>query len=296
MDRSRLNIDAVESFAVFSDSMNFSVAAKQLHISQPALHVKIRKLSEQLDLPLYQRHGRELRLTVHGENVARFGREMLDQTRGFMQALTGEAGPRRLVLAGGEGAYMYLLGNGVRRFLRSGRAGLQLLTRDRDGALDAVLSGRAQLGVAPLETVPAGLDASALADVGQMLVVPNDHPLAKRRRLELDDLRGAALVVPPEDRPHRQMLARLLQSAQIPWTVAVEAGGWELTIRFVQMGVGVAVVNACCAVPRGLKGIPVPTLPALRYHLFHMKGARKDPLLRCLIADLIHHANDWKPA
>ena len=45
---SRLDFDAVASFAVFADAMNFSVAARQLHISQPALHVKVRKLGEQL--------------------------------------------------------------------------------------------------------------------------------------------------------------------------------------------------------------------------------------------------------
>ena len=60
----RLNLDAVQSFSVFADSMNFSAAAAALYISQPALHVKIRKLAEQLGLPLYTRLGRRLALTT----------------------------------------------------------------------------------------------------------------------------------------------------------------------------------------------------------------------------------------
>ena len=154
--------------------------------------------------------------------------------------------------------------------------------------------GRAHLGVAPLETVSPDIEAHVLTGIGQMLVVPHAHPLAKRRRLELKDLHGAELIVPPEDRPHRQLLARLLQSAQVPWTVAMEARGWELTLRFVQMGLGVAVTNACCTLPRGLKGIPIPALPMLRYHAFHLKDAARNPLLRKLVADLVHHADDWK--
>jgi len=51
----RINLDALQSFAVFADCLNFSHAAQTLHISQPALHVKVRKLGEQLDRVLYRR-------------------------------------------------------------------------------------------------------------------------------------------------------------------------------------------------------------------------------------------------
>ena len=173
---------------------------------------------------------------------------------------------------------------------------MQLLTRDRESSVDAVLGGKAHVGVAPLDVMPSDLEAHVLTDVGQMLVVPVDHALAKRRRLELKDLAGLSLIIPPEDRPHRQVLARLLQSAGVPWIVAVEAVGWELTVRFVQIGVGLAVVNAACTLPRGLRGIPIPALPSLRYHAFHRKGAPRNPVVRKLIEDLRHHANDWKTA
>lgn len=292
----QLNLDAAMSFAVFAECMNFSVAAQQLHISQPALHVKIRKLSEQLEVPLYVRSGRTLTLTRHGESVARFGREILEQSQGLSAALREGAQGGRICLAAGEGAYLYLLGPAIRRFVGSGGAGLRLLTRDREGALDAVLSGRAQLGVAPLETVPSELEARTLTVVGQMLVVPAHHELASRRRLRLSDLADRELIVPPEERPHRQMLARLLQSADVRWNVAVEANGWELMIRFVQMGVGLAVVNSCCRLPRGLKGIPLPELPTLRYHVFHLKRAARNAQLKNLIEEMHRHGDAWKVA
>lgn len=42
------NYDAIISFAVFADKLNFTRAAEQLHISQPALHMKIQELTAAL--------------------------------------------------------------------------------------------------------------------------------------------------------------------------------------------------------------------------------------------------------
>lgn len=289
-----MNLDAVASFAVFADHLNFSAAARQLHISQPALHVKIRKLSEQLERPLYRRAGGALTLTTHGEQVARLGREIQEQTQGFAEQLKSDFQGERISLAAGEGAYLYLLGPAIQAFLAAADGRIRLLTADRNGSIDAVLSGHAQFGVAPLESVPDGVTAQTLTEVGQMLVVPSGHRLARRRRLQLTELSGCELIVPAQDRPHRQMLARLLQSSDVPWKVAVEANGWELMIRFVQMGIGVAVVNSCCKLPAGLIGIPIPQLPTLRYHVFHRTKPRHSTALSALLEQMHTHANHWK--
>lgn len=290
-----MNLDAVTAFATFADSLNLSTAAEALHISQPALHAKLRKLGEQLGVRLYVRVGRRLELTAQGEEVARFGREIAQQTRVFgTQLRDGDAG--ELAFAAGDGAYLYLLGPALRRFLAEGKTRLKLLTRDRDGALEAVRSGRAQLGVAPLQSVPGEFEARVLTTVGQMLVVRGDHPLARRRRLKLRDLAHCALIVPPEEKPHRQLLARLLQTAGVPWTVAVEATGWDLMLSFVQMGVGAAVVNAYCRLPRGLRGLPISELPTLRYYVFHRRGLKPAGELARLARTLQAQAEDWRTA
>lgn len=45
MDLHRVSTDALASFVVFADHLNFTRAASELHISQPALHVKVNKLA-----------------------------------------------------------------------------------------------------------------------------------------------------------------------------------------------------------------------------------------------------------
>ena len=72
-----MNYEHLRSFVVFAARANFTHAARELHLSQPALHVQIRKLTEAVGRPLYVRSGRGLRLTRDGERLAAFGRETL---------------------------------------------------------------------------------------------------------------------------------------------------------------------------------------------------------------------------
>ena len=291
--RHHLNLDAIQAFAAFADSLNFSTAAESLHISQPALHTKIRKLAGQLDVSLYTKIGRGLRLTPQGESVARFGRELSARTQRFFDTLDNHEN-QAVSLAAGEGAYTYLLGTGIKACLQTPGAKLSLLTADRDRSIQLVREGRATFGIAPLEVIPADMDATVYTAVGQVLVVPRTHPLARRKTLKLKDLAGSQLVVPPEGRPQRQMISHLLQSGGIPWSIAVEASGWELMMRLVQTGIGIAIVNAYCRIPKGLKAIPIPELPKLHYHIFRMHGAMLQPSVHQLMNILKQHADDWK--
>jgi DNA-binding transcriptional LysR family regulator len=68
-----INSEWVRAFVTFAETLNFTHAATRLHISQPALHVQIRKLGESLQTPLYVRHGRSLTLTDEGRKVLAFG-------------------------------------------------------------------------------------------------------------------------------------------------------------------------------------------------------------------------------
>jgi len=276
--------DALRSFAVFADHLNFTRAAAELHISQPALHVKVRKLAQTLDRPLYRREGRHLVLTADGEAVARFARDHDERLAGFLAELrTGQA-QRPVVLAAGQGAYLYLLGDVVRAVLGDGSCRLRLVNCDRAQMVGAVRAGRAHLGVAVLDVLPDDLIAVPLATYPQALLAPRDHPLSRRRRPALADLDGAQLVVPPPQRPHRVALERALRAADVRWSVAVEAEGWALTRHFVSLGVGLAVVNGCVDPGDHLVSRPLAELPTVTYHAVYRPGALDDPRVGQLLA------------
>ncbi|MFD0724989.1 LysR family transcriptional regulator [Lysobacter brunescens] len=290
-----LSIDALAAFAEFAEDGNFSRAAVRLHISEPALHTKIAKLAASVGTPLYVRRGRTIEITEAGRRVQRLARDMAASMAAFRDDMRDDATTRPVVLAAGEGAFLYLLGPGIRAHLANRRHALQLMTADGAAAVEAVRAGRAHLGIACLDAMPRDLDAEPLTRVGQVLALPRKHPLAMRRSIRLKDITDAGLIVPPAGRPHRMMLSQMLQSAQVPWHAAVEASGWELMLHLVKLGMGLAVVNACCRMPAGVVARPIPELPALQYMIL----SRKEGVVGAaasLKASLRSHSDGWKAA
>ncbi|NIK56970.1 LysR family transcriptional regulator [Kribbella shirazensis] len=272
----------LQAFAVFARHRNFTRAADELHVSQPALHTRIRKLEARLATQLYVKQGRQLLLTDAGEQLAAFANDTRDRTADFLRTLHA-APPRPLVLMAGSGAYLYLLGDPLRRYLSRGHE-LRLLTGDAPATLTAVRGGTADLGVTAVGIPPDDLECDLLAQVPQTLIVRSDHRLAGRRTVRLKDLQDEALVVPPKDRPHRQQLERSMLDQGIRWSVAVEAEGWELLVQFVRLGIGPAVVNGSVRTTSAVRKIPVKDLPPVRYYVVTRPGRddRVDGLRRAL--------------
>jgi len=267
-----MNSTWLTSFLVFAEEVHFTRAAARLHISQPALHVQIAKLTEMVGARLYVRTGRSLELTRAGKELRAFARDLSERSDAFLTGLGAAAVVRSVVLAAGEGTLLYRLGPIIRRMSARPDVRLRVLTRDREGVLAALGDGEAHVGVLPLEVIPDGITATKLWRSGQMLVVPRGHQLARKRRVRLRDLDGVRLIVPPTARPHRAFVARALSSAGVRFEVAVEATGWEVMLHYVELGVGVAIVNDICRVPRGALARPLPELASLDYYVAQRTG------------------------
>lgn len=84
--------------------------------------------------------------------------------------------PRPLVLAAGSGAYLYVIGDVLRRYLDR-KLGLRLMTADSDATLAAVRDGSADVGVTALTIPPEDLDCELLTQYPQVLAVRPDHRL-----------------------------------------------------------------------------------------------------------------------
>ncbi|NOU34589.1 MAG: LysR family transcriptional regulator, partial [Polyangiaceae bacterium] len=126
MNPSALRSDWLATFAVFAEHLNFTHAARALALSQPAVHVQISRLAEELGVPLYVRRGRALELTAEGVELLAFTREAREHAARFAARFDARnRGEESVALASGEGAYLYLLGDALRAFGRRSKARLR---------------------------------------------------------------------------------------------------------------------------------------------------------------------------
>jgi DNA-binding transcriptional LysR family regulator len=167
-------------------------------------------------------------------------------------------------LAAGRGALRWVVSPAVRALIRSGHP-IRQVTANREAALAQVSAGRAELAVVGFDRPPRTLRSRLIATYPQQLVIGARHELAQRGTLQVADLAGLDLLVPPADRPHRRALDRALLAAGADWQVAAEVDGWDLMVHFAALGLGAAVVNGCVQLPARLRGVPITDLPAVRY-------------------------------
>ncbi|MFB2551216.1 LysR substrate-binding domain-containing protein [Ensifer soli] len=131
----RISLDAFRVFDAACRHMNFSGAARELHVSQAAVSQRVRGLEEQLGAPLFLRRGKHLELTPKGERLSQRVRAALDYLDESLEPFRTPA--RRTITIAASGSVSHLwLGPRLRAFAeRHPGLSLRLVTSDATGDL-----------------------------------------------------------------------------------------------------------------------------------------------------------------
>ena len=227
-----------------------SRAAEALFLSQPAVTLQLQALERDMGARLLERSGRRLVMTREGEALYELARPLVEGFEGldaaFRDQLRGlDAG--ELNVAAGSSTILYLLPRIVEAF-RAARPDVHLNLHNVTGAsgLELLRSDAVDLAVGSMLDVPADLDYAPVAHFKPMLITPPDHPLAHKRELTLQDLSPYGLILPPQRLTTYRMVDLVFQRHRVPYTVALEVGGWEVIKQYVAMGLGISIVTAIC--------------------------------------------------
>jgi DNA-binding transcriptional LysR family regulator len=252
----------IEAFLAVARCGNFTRAAAELHLSQPALTVQIRQLESALGLRLFDRNNRRVALTPIGrELVAPFERVVLD-----MRAIVGSAhdfvAHRRgvVTVACLPSIAAGLLPRAIAALVRQ-HAGIVVRVRDAVAArvADLVKAGDADFGISGLghgdrELVERPLLVDRLA-----AFVPAAHAIAARRSVTLRELVAAPLILTGRDSSVRAIVDRAVRRERLSVAVAHEATYMTTALGLAAAGLGVAVLPeaARTAAPAGLSMVPI---------------------------------------
>ncbi|MFI1990952.1 LysR family transcriptional regulator [Actinoplanes sp. NPDC020271] len=190
-------------FVAVAEELHFGRAARRLGIAQPPLSRAIRLLERRMGVTLLERTSREVRLTAAGAMLLAEGRGALGAvTAAVRRTQRAAATTPRLVLALKPGADADLLRPILDRYAAApGALPVDLAfsvgeraAMVRDGRADLALLHRPQNDL-------TGLDSDDLHVEGQVVVLPDRHPLAARTAVSMADLRDETQPRWPEARP-----------------------------------------------------------------------------------------------
>ncbi len=254
-----MDFGALQTFLAVAREGSFSRAAEKIYRTQPAVSLAIRKLEDSIGQPLFVRGARPVRLTDAGKLLREYAERLLNLREEAKKGLADLDGLHRGELSlGVNESSIHALLSALARF-RKEHSGVQIRVHrvySRDIPHE-VLNYRLDLGAVSFIPREPQLQATEILRDELTLVVPPNHPLARKRTVDIGDLGKEVFIAHIVESPFRRRVIELFARHRTPLNMHVELPTIESIKRFVQMGMGVAIVPRMCVEWEAARGLLV---------------------------------------
>jgi DNA-binding transcriptional LysR family regulator len=265
----------LRAFYEVAERGSFVAAALELGYAQSVVSHHVSALEAELGLTLVDRSSRPVRLTPAGERARHHAVEVLGrvaEAEAELRALAGvETGALRL--GAFLSAWTSFVPAALAQFARLHPVALTLERVEPGDVRRRLRAGDLDLGVVyvhgaepELPDAGDGFAWSRLGDDPFRLVLPAAHPLARKQRIRVSDLKGERFSAPPregEGLAYHAMLERICSDGGFMPNVAYTVPDVNISREFVSAGLCVSVM-AELTIPRARPGIVVRHLPGPR--------------------------------
>lgn len=240
-----LTVRQLQVFDAVARHRNFTRAAEELFMTQPAVSGHVRQMEDMAEMPLLERVGRRLDLTQAGEEVQATARAVLQRVEDLDTALAELRGLvrgrlRLSVVTTAEYFAPHLLGAFARAY---DGVEIRLEVSNRELVLSRLADNEDELAV--MGRVPEGMGVAGTPFLDNPLVVlaPPDHPLVGETRIPLERLAEEPVLLREPGSGTRLALERHFAEAGLTPRVAMELGSNEAIKQAVLAGLGVSVLS-----------------------------------------------------
>ncbi|GGO67740.1 LysR family transcriptional regulator [Nonomuraea cavernae] len=257
-----MQLQQLAYFVAVTETRHFTQAAERMRVAQPSLSKQIKALEAELGAPLFSRARGNVTLTPAGEALLPLARRMLADADTARQEVAELAGLRRgrVRLGATPSLCAGLLADALARFHRD-YPGIELLVEE-SGSRDLVRAlARGQLDLSliimPLQSDDPSLVTEDVLRENLVVAMPSHEP-TRRPYQRIADLRGKPMVMFRRGYDLREATLAACRQAGFEPRLAVEGGEMDAVLRFVEAGLGVAVVPSMVLDGRpGLRGVPL---------------------------------------
>ena len=240
-----LTLKQLNIFQAVAEHENYTLAAKSLYLTQPAVSMQIKQLEEQAGVPLFERSGKKVRPTEAGRELLHHARLIQRQLEEAGQAIEEIRGLKRgrlhLTMASTANYFApRLLAEFCRRYPDiqvslnvSNRSGL--LQALEDNSTDVVIMGKPPEGMA--------VESEVFMDNPLVIIAPPNHPLAAQKRIPLKELAHHPFIVRERGSGTRAAVERFLANHNIERPAGMEMNSSAAIKQAVQAGLGLGVVS-----------------------------------------------------
>lgn len=275
----RYTLRQLEVFLATARFENISRAAESLAMSQSAASGALQDLERQFDIRLFDRAGKRLQLNDLGRALQPQALALLDQARALEAGFAGRADTGTLKIGATLTIGNYLAVGLMARFMNEQPGNRVALTVDNTAHIAAGVAGfNLDLGLVEGELSHPELVITPWREDELIAFCAPDHVLAKRYRLNDDDLLAATWILREPGSGTRQTFDRALHGLLPRLNILLELQHTEAIKRAVEAGLGIGCLSRITlrdAFQRGsLVALDMPHRD-LRRHFYFVLHRRK---------------------
>jgi DNA-binding transcriptional LysR family regulator len=244
-----MNLKQLEVFLSVVETGSFSRAAEATFITQSTVSQHISSLEAEFDLRLLDRTGKAVLPTEGGKILLEFAREIVFKAREIPLAMRRFKGLEDVTLKMGASNIPgnYLIPAALSSFLeRYPRVTCTILLGDSRETLDRVQKGEVEIGIIGSRFDEENIDFKPLGRDKIVLVVHGNHPWAKRKSVNLDELLSEKYIIREDGSGTEKIVREALVRAGIrPAQLKIQAslGSNEAVKQAVVKGIGSAFIS-----------------------------------------------------
>lgn len=243
----------LKTFVTIADLGSFSLAAEQLHVTQPAISKRIASLEQELNTRLFDRIGRQTTLTEAGHILYQRARHILlelDDSRREIANLSQHISGK-LIIATSHHIGLHRLPPVLKAYVAAyPDVELDIRFMDSEAACYAVQHGELELAIVtlPLE-YSSEIKTKVVWHDPLSFVIGRAHALSKlvkttngKSSVRLEDLMSHSAILPGETTFTRQLIDNALQQHALKLNVSMSTNYLETIKMLVSVGLGWSVL------------------------------------------------------
>ena len=192
----------LRTFRAVADNSSFSKAAEELFMAQSSVSAQIRALEEELNLKLFDRIGRRVLISDAGRKLYEYARRIEDMAAEIRSELTSDKNFRgSLTIRIPETLASVYMPEVVERFYKDHPlVKLNLINCSDVQLREELNSGRIDLAFLMTDSIHLKeVNVRMLKTENLILISGPAHPLAKKKKVLQNDLKGQTLLLPKTD-------------------------------------------------------------------------------------------------
>ncbi|QDT84045.1 LysR family transcriptional regulator [Gimesia chilikensis] len=191
-----MEVDQLRYFLRVAERGNFTRAAEELNISQPALSRSIQKLEEELGQPVFERKTRSVALTDAGTLLQSRAQQILALIEDTKAEISDDGRSGQIRIGAIPTIAPFFLPNLLRQFSSEFPAASIIVQEDTtDHLLKRCTQGEIDLAILALPVPAKYLEVEELFQEELLLVLPPDHPLVNKPQIRLNDIKALPFVL-----------------------------------------------------------------------------------------------------